>query len=74
MTSHPNGGEGAIEFVTNCDKGRGESVVLWCHTSRFDMHATRSHTRKERYGGQYVSIPFTIVFCCNHWGKFCWYC
>jgi len=38
------------------------------------MHATRSHTRKERCGGQYVSIPFTIVFCCNQWGNFCWYC
>jgi len=25
------------------------------------MHATRSHTRKERCGGQYVSIPFTVV-------------
>jgi len=24
------------------------------------MHATRSHTRKERCGGQYVSIPFTV--------------
>jgi len=30
---------------------RGKSVVLWCHTSRFDMHATRSRTRKERCGG-----------------------
>jgi len=25
------------------------------------MHATRSHTRKERCGEQYVFIPFTIV-------------
>jgi len=30
------------------------------------MHATCSHTSKERCGGQYVSIPFTIVFCCNN--------
>ena len=55
-------------------RGRGESVVLWCHTSRFDMHATRSHTSKERCGVQYVSILFTIVFCCKQWGNFCRYC
>jgi len=67
-------GEKVTKFVTNCDKGEGESVVLWCYTSRFDMHATRSHTRKERYGGQYVSIPLTIVFCCNQQGNFCRYC
>jgi len=42
--------------------------------SRFDMRATRSHTRKERCGGQNVSIPFTIVFCCSQWGNFCRYC
>ena len=61
---------GVTRFVTNCDKGEGESVVLWCHTSRFVMHSTRSHTRKERCRSQYVSIPFTIVFCCNQWGNF----
>jgi len=52
----------------------GESVVLWCHTSRFDTHATRSHTRKERCGGQHVSIPFPKVLCGNQWGNFCRYC
>ena len=61
-----------------CDKlwqgEGGESLVLWCHTSRFDIHAARSHTRKERCGGQYVSIPFIIVFCCNQWGNFFRYC
>jgi len=63
-------GDGFTRFVT---RGRGEPVVLWCHTSRFDMHASCSHTRKERCGGQYVSILFTIVFCCNHRGNFCRY-
>jgi len=38
------------------------------------MHATCSHTRKEGFGGQYVSIPFAVVFCCNQWGNFCRYC
>jgi len=38
------------------------------------MHATRSHTRKKRCGGQNVSVPFTIVFCWNQWGNFCRYC
>ena len=54
--------------------GGRESVVLWCHTSRFDMHATRSQTRKERCGGRYVSIPFAIVFCYNQWIHFYRYC
>ena len=51
MTSHANGGRGH----QICDKllqAEGvEPVVLWCDTSRFDMHATRSHTRKERCRG-----------------------
>jgi len=38
------------------------------------MHATRSHTSKVMFGGEYVSIPFTIVFCCKQWGNFCRYC
>ena len=46
------------QFVT---RGRGESVALWCHMSRFDMHATRSYTRKERCGGQNAFIPFTML-------------
>ena len=71
---HTLTGEGVTRFVTNCDKGKGESVVLWCHRSLFDMHATRSHTRKERCGGQYVYIPFTIVFCCKQCGNFYRYC
>jgi len=38
------------------------------------MQATRSHTRKERCGGRYVAIPFTVVFCCKQWGNVCRYC
>ena len=52
MTSHPNGGRGSPDLWQIVTRGRGESVVLWCHTSRFNMHATRSHTRNERCGGQ----------------------
>ena len=68
------GGRGSPDLWQILTRGRGESVVLWCHTSRIDMHATRSHTRKERCGGRYVSIPFTIVICYNHWINFCRYC
>ena len=45
-----------------------------CRRVHDNMHAPRSHTIKERCGGQNVSIPFAIVFCYDEWGYFCRYC
>jgi len=58
-TLNPNGGRVSPYLWQIVTRWRGESVG--CHTSRFGMHATSSHTRKERCGGQYVYIPFAIV-------------
>ena len=67
-------GRGSPDLWQIVTRGREDSVVLWCHTSHFDMHATRTHTSKERCGGQNVSIAFTVVFCCNQWENVCRYC